>query len=71
VRPSDADGEIFVSVLVCLPNVRLCGWLYGADAKQPAWLKEYPPKPAMYFVEERFLQPMAIIPGTSQNGAQK
>jgi hypothetical protein len=62
VRPTDANDEIFVLVLLQLPNVQLCGWLYGADAKQQGWLKEYPPRPAMYFVEEAFLQPMKTIP---------
>lgn len=58
VRPSDNDGDVFVSVLVQIPNVVLCGWLFGRDAKRSEWLQTFEPKPAMYFVEDQFLRPM-------------
>jgi hypothetical protein len=61
VRPTDADRQIFISALVQLPIVSLCGWLFGADAKNAHWLKEYPPKPPMYFVEDQYLQPMETL----------
>ena len=61
IRPDDADDEIFVSALVQIPNVTLCGWMLGRNAKRKEWLKEYPPKPAMYFIEDKFLRAMEAL----------
>ncbi len=58
VRPDDPDDSIFISVLVDPPDVTLCGWMAGIYAKQEKWLREYPPKPPMYFVDESSLRPM-------------
>lgn len=62
VRPDDNDDEIFISVLVQIPIVTLCGWLSGREAKQPRWLQTYDPKPPMYFIEDEFLRPMEELP---------
>lgn len=56
VRPSDGDDDVFVSVFVQIPKVTLCGWLTGIEAKQDKWLKEYAPKPPMYFIDNKFLR---------------
>lgn len=68
VKRNDKDHEVFVSVLVNLainPTAVLCGWLHGWQAKNPAWLKTYPPKPPMYFVEDQYLSDMDELRGIS------
>lgn len=61
VRPTDKDDEVFISALVQVPNVVLCGWLYGHEAKSEVWLQDYPPRPPMYFVEDRYLRGMSEL----------
>lgn len=61
VKLSDKDDEIFVSALVELPNVSLCGWLLGKEAKQEKWLCSYPGRPKMYFIEDKYLHDMTEL----------
>jgi len=61
VRPTDEDNAVFVSALVQIPSVFLCGWLFGHEAKKEQWLKTYPPKPPMYFIEDQHLKSMNIL----------
>jgi len=67
IRPTDSDNEKYVSVLVTLPTVVLCGWMWGHEGKEAKWLKEYPPKPPMYFIEDHCLRDMQDL-ATKQPG---
>jgi len=61
VRPTDDEGAVFISALVLIPRVILCGWLLGREAKQDRWLYTYPPKPPMYFIEDKHLNDMSSL----------
>ena len=65
VRPDDDDADIFVSVLVQPPQYRLCGWLYGREAKREEWVVSH----GCYFVRDEFLHPMASLPDERQRRA--
>ena len=50
VRPHDDDQACWVLVTGRCPEYRVHGWISGADAKRPEFLKTYGGRPAAYFV---------------------
>lgn len=60
IRPTDIDDEVFISVLVSIPQCKLCGWLTAREAKRDEWLVSVN-RPPMYFVTDQFLRPMEAL----------
>lgn len=62
VRPQDRPGDVFVLVTGCAPRYRVHGWITGADAMRPEWLREHGGRPAAYFVPRTALAPLETLP---------
>lgn len=59
VRPADAsDDTVFVLVTGLMPHYRVHGWVTGASARNPAWLKSYGGRAEAYFVPQSRLTPI-------------
>jgi len=61
VRESDRDDDIFVLVTGKIPRFVVWGWLYGRQAKQPEWRKDYGGRPAAYFIPKEGLNPISHL----------
>jgi hypothetical protein len=61
VRPSDADDDLFVLVTGWAPDYQVHGWIAGAAAKRPEWLKEYGGRPPAYFVPKDKLKSLGSL----------
>ena len=57
VRDGDRDDDVFVLVVGIIPRFRIIGWIYGRDAKQPQYRKEYGGRPSAFFVPQSALRP--------------
>lgn len=62
VRPEDADDKPYVLVIGRNGKYKVYGWMYGRDAKQEKWLKEYGGRRGAYFVPKEELQPLDALP---------
>lgn len=56
VRDDDQDGDAFVLVTGRLPEYRVVGWLYGAEAKLPQYQQDYGAHGTAYFVPKEQLR---------------
>lgn len=61
VRHKDADHEVYVLATGRAPSYILRGWIRGADAKQPQYLKNHGSYHPAFFVPQKDLQPMATL----------
>lgn len=50
VRTHDRDEDYFVLVTGVAPSFRVVGWIRGADAKRPEWLRDHGGHGEAYFV---------------------
>ena len=62
VRPHDADQAIWVLVTGRCPSYLVHGWIYGHEAKAPAWLRTYGGRPPAYFVPKAALHDLGRLP---------
>jgi hypothetical protein len=58
VRPNDADERPFVHLTGRAPQYVLRGWLWGHEAKQKKFAKNYGGRPSAFFVPQEHLRPM-------------
>ncbi len=58
VRPGDKEDAVFVLVIGKAPRFRVVGWIRGADAKRPEWLRAYGGRAEAYFVPQHALKPV-------------
>jgi hypothetical protein len=58
VREHEADDQAFVLVTGQAPHFAVRGWIMGADAKSPAWLKAHGGRPPAFFVPQSALRPL-------------
>jgi hypothetical protein len=65
VRPSDDDHASWVLVTGRCPHYRVHGWITGAAAKRPEFLKNYGGRPAAYFVPASELRRMDQMQSTA------
>ncbi len=65
VRPSDDDHASWVLVTGRCPHYRVHGWITGAAAKRPEFLKNYGGRPAAYFVPASELRRMDEMQATA------
>jgi|SRR6185312_15705097 len=59
VRPDDRDSDTFVLVTGRAPTFRVVGYISGADAKRPEFLRTHGDRPAAYFVPHSALTSLA------------
>lgn len=59
IKEKDADDQQFVSVLVDLPRVWLCGWFWGGEGKRDGWRDRE--QPYLFWVPTAALHPMATL----------
>jgi hypothetical protein len=50
VRPGDSDSHRYVHVTGTMPHFVVHGYIQGAAAKRPEWLRSYANRPAAHFV---------------------
>lgn len=63
VRDDDHDDHIFILVTGAAPTYCIRGWMYGWEAKQPEFLRDYGGRPEAWFVPQgrlRSLQRKAL-----------
>jgi hypothetical protein len=65
VRPSDDSDSRWVLVTGRCPEYRVHGWISGASAKRPEFLKTYGGRPAAYFVPASKLRRMNEMQSTA------
>lgn len=58
VRPGDSITDIWVLVTGKAPNYVIHGWILGANAKKPEYLKDWSGRPPAYFVPPSSLSPL-------------
>jgi len=56
VRPDARREAAYISVLLDLPHVTICGWIHGGDAMRAQWLRTYDERPPAYFVPDGALR---------------
>jgi hypothetical protein len=61
IRDSDSSDSAYVLVTGKAPTYNVVGWIFGKDAKQPQWKKEYGGRPAAYFVPHDSLLSIDIL----------
>jgi hypothetical protein len=59
VREADRDDHFYLLVTGVAPTFHVVGWIRGADAKRPAYLRDYNDRPAAYFVPQHALRPLS------------
>lgn len=58
VRPDDNPDHAFMLVTGDPTKMRVHGWCWGRDAKNPDWFKPHGGRPPAYFVPKSFLKPV-------------
>lgn len=58
VRTHDRDGDYFVLLTGITPSFRVQGYILGANAKRPEWLKDHGGHGNAYFVPQSALTPL-------------
>lgn len=61
VRPGDSATDIWVLVTGKAPNYVIHGWILGADAKKPEYLKDWSGRPPAYFVPPAELASLDLL----------
>jgi hypothetical protein len=58
VRPGDKSDHAYIHVTGSAPVLRVWGWVWGHEAKQPEWLREHGGRDPAYFVPADELRKM-------------
>lgn len=67
IREKDRDEDRFILVTGKTPHFRLRGWLTGAEAKTPQYLKEYGGRSPAWFVPASALHPIEDLSSLTLN----
>lgn len=65
MHDEDPDGGVFVLVTGCPPVLRVMGWMFGWEAKQPTYWENFNGRPA-FFVPAIALHPIADLPAVTR-----
>jgi hypothetical protein len=68
VRDRDSDEDHFVLVTGLMPTFRIHGWIRGADAKRPEWLRAPQGRPPAWFVPQSELFSVQTLARFSEVG---
>jgi hypothetical protein len=61
IRPRDPDDRVYVLVVGTMPDLRIVGWIRGAEAKQQSWWMAPNERPGAYFVPQDALHDIADL----------
>lgn len=61
IRPEDSDDHRYILVVGIAPDYRVCGWIWGHEAKQERWLRSPNNRPPAYFVPQEVLREMGDL----------